>query len=380
MFSLPPPIDVFHQQEKRRRLRACQSVTTQAYRDDGTLLAAGSNDGKMCVWNVERALAQETPLSERGLPINTIDLDDVRKSSGQPTGHDCGQGVAAMASHKNILFAAQANRIRFWNWDTLTSSDTIRHRPEAEACVPSCTLPGTVEVNSLAVDDEAGTLLAGAGDGNVHMYDVGTGKLTGQLSGHSDMVLSVTVFPRTSRRYATASEDGTVKLWDARQRSATDTLDPTAALAADDRHREHKSRGRWIASVAVDATGTWMACGGGVVGTVWHTKTKTLTAALMSTSNRSHGNISEVAFAGTGGSGVVRTLGSDPCIRLWSLCGDLVRKVPTTTRALSASATSAVSGPLAMTTFCGADCRLSVYLHGLTKASFDFTFTGGDSS
>lgn len=85
-----------------------------------------------------------------------------------------------------------------------------------------------------------------------------------------------------------------------------------------------------------------MVCGGGVPGTVWHIGSRTMTAALAGSGRPRM--TTEALFV----RGEIRTLGSDPFIREWSLSGTLKRKVPTTATMLAQSASSASHGPLAV--------------------------------
>ena len=53
--------------------------------------------------------------------------------------------------------------------------------------------------------------------------------------------------------------------------------------------------GKWLSSVAVDASEDWLGCGGGVPGTIWHLRSNTFVTALKSKGVENH-SISEVTF------------------------------------------------------------------------------------
>ena len=55
----------------------------------------------------------------------------------------------------------------------------------------------------------------GAGDGNVYMTDVNKKRLIRDFSGHQGAIYSL--FSWNGDNFASAGEDGTIRVWDARQ-------------------------------------------------------------------------------------------------------------------------------------------------------------------
>lgn len=72
----------------------------------------------------------------------------------------------------------------------------------------------------LAVAGYMSSTCPGNGCGDIRLFDLNTGQLIGLASGHGNIVLSL-AFSADGRRFASASADGTTKVWDAAQRRAS---------------------------------------------------------------------------------------------------------------------------------------------------------------
>lgn len=79
------------------------------------------------------------------------------------------------------------------------------------------------DVNDLWIDTENETLYAACGN-EVYQISLEDGRITHKFEGHKDYIHSVSGY---GNNFVTASEDGTVKLWDYRQKKATNTLEPS---------------------------------------------------------------------------------------------------------------------------------------------------------
>ena len=78
-------------------------------------------------------------------------------------------------------------------------------------------------VLSVAFSPDSSIVASASRDGTVRLWDVATASNTGTLLGHTDWVLSVAFSPDSST-VASASRDGTVRLWDVATGSNTGTL------------------------------------------------------------------------------------------------------------------------------------------------------------
>ncbi|MBD2672022.1 WD40 repeat domain-containing protein [Arthrospira platensis FACHB-439] len=70
----------------------------------------------------------------------------------------------------------------------------------------------TSTVNSVRFSRRGQTLASGSGDNTVRLWDVATGRELRQLTGHTSTVNSVR-FSRRGQTLASGSDDGVVRLW-----------------------------------------------------------------------------------------------------------------------------------------------------------------------
>ncbi|MEZ4705574.1 MAG: BTAD domain-containing putative transcriptional regulator [Caldilineaceae bacterium] len=93
---------------------------------------------------------------------------------------------------------------------------------------------GSGRVRCLAFSPDGHTLVSGATDRNLYLWDVASGELSQTLTGHSDWVLAVAFQPGaepSSRLLASSSADETIKIWDLQSGACLQTLRPPGPYA-----------------------------------------------------------------------------------------------------------------------------------------------------
>lgn len=281
----------------RQRLQT--TVFCQCYSPCGKFLAVGTNFGHVAVFSVPNALSPEA--NEESLkPII------VYKAHNGP--------VYTLVASQRFLISGGSGDIATWQWADITNKVT---KPSWTYSVPTADHFAMPETNSLTLDHQTDTgsfLYAGCGDNAVHVWDIDNGKYLRALKGHTDYIHCVTVSP-ASHTCLSASEDGSVRLWDTRTPGqAVHVIEP---YKNEDCVRPH--HGKWVSCVSVDKDNDWMVCGGGPHLCLWHLRS--LTPTTVFNTNACHNFVSFHEDSIISG-------GNEAYINHWSVNGDKKAQVP----------------------------------------------------
>ncbi|WP_131785469.1 pentapeptide repeat-containing protein [Protofrankia symbiont of Coriaria ruscifolia] len=278
-------------------------ATAVAFSPDGTLLATGTQDGPVNLWDVrtgrrQRILTDRTNLvssvafSPDGTIIaaaagdHTVRLWDT--TTGEPlsplTGHTGPvRSVEFSPGRATIASGSNDGTVRLWD------ADTGRH-------LRALTGNHTSWMSSVAFSPDGVTIAAAAGDHTVRLWDTTTGEPLRTLKGHLSTVWSVRFSPDGSI-IASGSNDGTVRLWEA----------TTGQL----RYALTSSRTGSVRSVAFSPDGATIAAAGRHTVELWDTTTGKSLRTLK-------GHLSTVWSVRFSPDGSIIASGSnDGTVRLW---------------------------------------------------------------
>ncbi|KAG8792612.1 hypothetical protein FRC12_005509 [Ceratobasidium sp. 428] len=199
------------------------SVFSVCVSPDGRLVASGSHDNSVCIWDAYTGQIVAGPLTGHtgfvnsvsfspdgarvasGSDDKTIRIWDVR--TGQPvagpleghTGYI--RSVAFSPDSFHVASGADDKTVRIWDAKT------------GNACTQLCHGHGD-GVRSVAYSPDGRSIASGSDDCSVRIWDAQNGELRlGPLNGHTDWVWSVTYSP-DGTRIASGSKDHTVRVWD----------------------------------------------------------------------------------------------------------------------------------------------------------------------
>ena len=174
-----------------------------SFSPDGNTLASVSADNTLRLWEKEEAFWQNTQIEEEAHQEWIYD-------------------VAFSPDGKKIATASRDRTVKIWNWNgtELTEEALPPHQFIHEERVSSVSFIPNQDDEDLKLLDPQLNLLASekeilataSWDGTVKLWNINTGTLLQTLESHTDQVFDVSFSPN-GKLIATASADRTIKLW-----------------------------------------------------------------------------------------------------------------------------------------------------------------------
>lgn len=230
---------------------------------DGKYLFVGTNFGEILVFSIE------------SLTIDISDSDSLALTPETKIGSNTEPLQIFNASEKSQIYSlSYFNDFLIVGTNAEITGYSFKGQQIASKKVWEVRIPSTPEnaelneINCLWLDRDAGNLYAGCGDNNIYSVSLEDGKILRTFAGHTSFIHCVD--GNKSGQIVSASEDGSIRIWDVRLKKSSAKLDPYK--------KEQLSRpeyGKWQGTVAFN--NDWLVCGGGPRFSMWHLRSNEVT-------------------------------------------------------------------------------------------------------
>jgi eukaryotic-like serine/threonine-protein kinase len=282
-----------------------KDVNSITFSPDGRMLASGSNDGTVKLWDAQTEELKQTFEASGHEVVSTAFSPDGRSlaiamvSSG-------GDGIVIIRDSQTaevkqkmaetniqaVAFSPDSNTLAIANisgslklWDVV--SGKVKQTLEGQ----------DIQTHAVAFSPD-GMMVAGGGFGNtVKLWGLPTGTLKQALAGHDNEILAVAFSP-DGKTLASGSYDGTVKFWNAETGALKQTL---------------RGLDSFIASISFSTDGKTLAAACNRTILLWDVQT----GALKQTLTGHTGMIHSVIFSPDGKA--LASGGADATVKLWNV-------------------------------------------------------------
>lgn len=225
-------------------------VKSVSFSQDGQTIATGDSLGNIRLWRKDGNLCQRLPAhptdinkvafdpdgkfiasasSDTKVKLWKVDNCKINKSSPQEIiDHDGAVNWVSFSPDGKFIASASADKkVKFRKWDGKKTQPVINSDGQQLSSLEE----HSESVNSVSFSSDSQFIASASGDGTVKLWRVGDQSAMMTLNGHRESVNSVSFSSDSQSQFiASASDDGTVKLWKLEGRKFTELTENSAGV------------------------------------------------------------------------------------------------------------------------------------------------------